>query len=226
MAGMSRVTRSKEEAKASYNRMSKWYDVLTGESEKKFKDIGLQFLSVQPGETVLEIGFGTGRTLLPLARSVGETGKVYGLDISEGMLEVAGSRLRKAGLSGRVELKCGDATALPFPDQSFEAVFLCFTLELFDTPEIPIVLKECRRVLRPNGHICVVAMSKKGKPNLMTRLYDWSHEKIPNYVDCRPIHAQEAMEAAGLKTAEALVMPMWGLPVEVVLAMKATTRRR
>jgi demethylmenaquinone methyltransferase/2-methoxy-6-polyprenyl-1,4-benzoquinol methylase len=220
MAGMSRVTRSKEEAKASYNHMSRWYDVLTGESEKKFKNIGLQFLSVQPGETVLEIGFGTGKTLLPLARSVGETGKVYGLDISEGMIEIAGSRLRKAGLSGRVELKCGDATALAFPDQSFEAVFLCFTLELFDTPEIPIVLKECHRVLRPNGRICVVAMSKKGKPNLMTRLYGWSHDKLPNYVDCRPIYAQESMEESGFRTTEAEVMLMWGLPVEIVLAKK------
>jgi demethylmenaquinone methyltransferase/2-methoxy-6-polyprenyl-1,4-benzoquinol methylase len=220
MTVISRVTRSKEEAKASYNRMSKGYDLLTGESEKKFKDIGLQFLGVRSGETVLEIGFGTGKTLLQLARSVGETGKVYGLDISEGMLEVAGNRLRKEGLSGRVELKCGDATALAFPDQSFEAVFLCFTLELFDTPEIPIVLQECYRVLRPNGRICVVAMSKKGKPNLMTRLYDWSHDKLPNYVDCRPIYAQESMEAAGLKTEEALVLLMWGLPVEMVLAKK------
>jgi len=220
MTVISRVTRSKEEAKASYNRMSKGYDLLTGESEKKYKDIGLQFLGVRPGETILEIGFGTGKTLLQLARSVGESGKVYGLDISEGMIEVAGNRLRKEGLFGRVELKCGDATALAFPDQSFEAVFLCFTLELFDTPEIPIVLQECYRVLRPNGRISVVAMSKKGKPNLMTRLYDWSHDKLPNYVDCRPIYAQESMEAAGLKTEEALVLLMWGLPVEMVLAKK------
>ena len=220
MSWISRVTRSKEEAIASYNRMSRWYDVLTGESEKKFKDIGLQFLNAQTGETILEIGFGTGKTLLPLARSVGETGKVYGLDISEGMIEVAGNRLRKAGLSARVELKCGDATTLAFPDQSFEAVFLCFTLELFDTPEIPIVLKECQRVLCLGGRLCVVAMSKKDKPNLMTRLYDWSHDKLPNIVDCRPIYAQESMEAVGFKTAEALVMLMWGLPVEMVLAKK------
>jgi ubiquinone/menaquinone biosynthesis C-methylase UbiE len=220
MLEISRVNRSKEEAKASYNRMSKWYDVMAGESEKKYKDIGLQFLSVQPGESVLEIGFGTGKTLLPLARAVGETGKVHGLDLSEGMLAVAGERLRKAGLAERAELKVGDAAALPFPDESLDAVFLCFTLELFDTPEIPVVLKECQRVLRPGGRLCVVAMSKKGKPNLMTRLYDWSHDKIPNYVDCRPIYAQASMEAAGLKTEEALVLPMWGLPVEMVLAKR------
>ena len=218
MTEISRVVRSKDAAKASYNRMSKFYDLLAGESEKKYKDIGLQFLGVQPGETVLEIGFGTGKTLVPLARSVGATGKVVGLDISEGMLAVAAERLRKAGISDRVELKCGDAADLAFPDQSFEAVFLCFTLELFDTPEIPLVLKECRRVLHPDGRICVVGMSKKGQPNLMTGLYDWAHKKIPNYVDCRPIHIQESLEAAGFKSTKVKVMVMWGLPVEIILA--------
>ncbi|HTX91471.1 MAG TPA: methyltransferase domain-containing protein [Anaerolineales bacterium] len=220
MAEISRVTRTKEEARASYDRMSRWYDAMAGDSEKKYKEIGLQLLAVQPGETVLEIGFGTGKTLLPLARAVGEKGKVHGLDISEGMRTVAGERLRKAGLSSRTNLKIGDAASLPFPDSSLDAVFLCFTLELFDTPEIPLVLRECKRVLCPGGRICVVAMSKKGKPNLMTRLYDWSHDKIPNYVDCRPIFARESMEAAGFKTQEAKVMPMWGLPVEMVLGIK------
>jgi ubiquinone/menaquinone biosynthesis C-methylase UbiE len=217
---ISKVTRSKEEARASYNRLSKVYDLLAGESEKTYKDTGLQFLCVQPGEIVLEIGFGTGKTLVPLSRSVGATGKVYGLDISEGMLSVAGERLRKAGVFNRVDLKCGDAVRLTYPDRSFDAVFLCFTLELFDTLEIPIVLQECRRVLRPDGRICVVAMSKKGKPNLMTRLYDWCHEKIPNYVDCRPIYVQESLDAADFRTRETKLMLMWGLPVEIVLAKK------
>jgi ubiquinone/menaquinone biosynthesis C-methylase UbiE len=224
MLEISRVKRTKEEARASYNRMSKWYDAMAGESEKKYKDIGLQFLGVQPGEKVLEIGFGTGKTLVPLARSVGAAGKVYGLDISEGMLAVAGERLGKAGLSERVELKIGDAAKLPFPDGGLEAVFLCFTLELFDTPEIPLVLQECRRVLGPGGRICVVAMSRKGKPNLMTRLYDWSHDKLPNYVDCRPIYASESMAAAGFDVAEELVLMMWGLPVEMVLGKKSRAK--
>ncbi len=126
----------------------------------------------------------------------------------------------KPDLSDWVELKCGDAVALPYPEQSFNAIFLCFTLELFDTPEIPLVLEECRRVLRPDGRMCIVAMSKKGGPNLMTRLYDWAHEKIPNYVDCRPILVQEMAEAAGFRATKNRLMRMWGLPVEIVLVMK------
>ena len=220
MPEISRVARSKEEAKTSYNRMSRWYDALAGDSEKKYRDIGLQFLGVQPGETVLEIGFGTGQAILSLRRSVGGTGKVYGLDISESMLAITKARLHKACLMTDVELECGDAARLTFPDEMFNAIFMCFTLELFNTPEIPIVLKECLRVLRRDGRICVVAMSKKGKTNLMTGLYGWAHKTIPAYVDCRPIYAQEAIETAGFKKTKSNILPMWGLPVEIVLAVK------
>ena len=217
---LSRVTRSKEEAKASYDKMSKWYDILAGRFERKYRDTGLQKLSVKKAETVLEIGFGTGHCILALAQSVGNSGKVYGIDISEGMCNIAWSRINEAGLSERVKLKCGDATKLPFEANFFDAIFISFTLELFDTPEIPIVLHECQRVLRSGGHICVVAMSKKGKAGLAMRFYEWVHKRYPKYVDCRPIFVQEALEDANFQIVDATEMSMWGLPVKIVVARK------
>ena len=109
---MRRVTRSKEAARASYNRMSKWYDLIAGSSEKKYREVGLQKLKAREGERILEIGFGTGHCLLALARSVGPAGRVYGIDISEGMLEIARSRVRD--LSERVKLRRGDGAELPY----------------------------------------------------------------------------------------------------------------
>jgi demethylmenaquinone methyltransferase/2-methoxy-6-polyprenyl-1,4-benzoquinol methylase len=220
MNQISRVTRSKAEAQNAYDTMSEWYDLLAGGSEQRFKEQGLQMLGVQTGETVLEIGFGTGRSLLALARSVGTSGKVYGIDISPGMYRFSQSLLRKAGLADRVELKIGDAAALPFPSESIDAIFISFTLELFDTPEIPIVVAECRRVLNRGGRICVVSMTQKEGANVMITLYEWMHRALPSWVDCRPIRAQLFLKEAGFDIVERREQSMWGLPVEILLAKR------
>jgi ubiquinone/menaquinone biosynthesis C-methylase UbiE len=121
---ISRVRRSKAQARKSYDRMSKWYETLAGSSEKHFIHLGLEKLSAQAGEKILEIGFGTGYALEELAHDVGEGGKVYGIDISQGMFERARERIQKKGLSERVELICDDAEQLPYQDQFFDSVHI------------------------------------------------------------------------------------------------------
>ena len=217
---VSRVTRSKAESKAAYDRMSRWYDLIAGSSEKKFRETGLKKLDAREGETILELGFGTGHCISAIAKAVGDSGKVYGIDISEGMLGITSQRLDKEGLSERVELNCGDATTLPYPDGFFDAVFMSFTLELFDTPEIPYVLEQCRRVLKDGGRICMVAMSGSTSPGTMMKLYEWAHRNFEKYVDCRPIFVEQALEDASFNILDATTLSMWGLPVKIVLAVK------
>ena len=100
-----------------------------------------------------------------------------------------------------------------------DGVFTSFTLELFDTPEIPLVLLECKRVLKPGGRVCVVGLSRK-RGTWTTSVYEWLHEKLPNCVDCRPIYVQRALEIAGFENLDATDLPQWGLLCEIVLAKK------
>ena len=219
--GISRVTRSKEQARRNYDRLSRWYDRLAMRSERRCTELGLEKLAVHEGDRVLEIGFGTGEGLLALARSVGAAGEAHGIDLSEGMLRVAGRKVAAAGLEDRVHLQRSDATHIQYPDESFDRVFMGFVLELFDTPEIPLVLVECRRVLRAHGKICIVGMSKKG--GWAEQLYEWFHRRFPALVDCRPIFVRRALDSAGFQILDSTMLSMWGLGVEIVLAHKSTS---
>jgi ubiquinone/menaquinone biosynthesis C-methylase UbiE len=178
---------SRAETKALYDKIAKVYDLLSEHTEGPVCEEGLRMLAPQPGETVLEIGYGTGHALVWLARAVGPSGKVHGIDLSDGMMAVTESLIRHEGVADRAELRSGDATDLPYPADSMDAVFMSFTLELFDTPEIPVVLAQCRRVLRAGGRIVVVGMSKEGEHGMVYEAYEWTHRHFPNFVDCRPI---------------------------------------
>jgi amino acid transporter/ubiquinone/menaquinone biosynthesis C-methylase UbiE len=217
--GVLRIFQTKSETKAYYNKIAKVYDLLAERSEQPMREKGLKQLDAQTGERILEVGFGTGHCVVELARAVGPTGRVFGIDISEEMVALTDKLLRDEGLEAHVELTCGDAASLPFEDNSLDGIFTSFTFELFDTPEIPKVLAEWKRALKPSGRLVVVAMSKEGKQGMISKAYEWTHRHFPNLMDCRPIFVSRAVEAAGLVVTQMDIESMW-VPVEIVLACK------
>lgn len=215
---VSRVDRTKQEAKTTYNRLSRWYDLIAGTSETKFRKMGRRMLNIQPGEIILEIGCGTGANLTSMARAAGPSGRLYGIDLAEGMLDVTRQRVQEADLTARVSLNQGDAGALPYPARFFDVIFMSFVLELFDTPEMPNVIQECRRVLKGTGRMAVVSLAKKSDPNLALRIYEWAHHTFPTYADCRPIFVEQTVAEGGFEIGEAKEKSMWGLPVKMIVA--------
>jgi ubiquinone/menaquinone biosynthesis C-methylase UbiE len=212
-----RVFQSRQETRAYYDKISRVYDLLAERSEEPMRAAGLQVLGAKAGEKVLEIGFGTGHSLVALASAVQPEGTVYGVDLSEGMLKASRETLSRKQAPARVELICADALRLPFPPGTMDAVFMSFTLELFDTPEIPEVLAECGRALCPDGRMAIVSLSKEGPMTALLHAYEWTHRHFPNFLDCRPIYVERALKEAGLQILSAEIRKMW-LPVEIVLA--------
>jgi len=211
-----RVHRSLAEAEEYYSRLSRIYDWLAA-SEKKFIKLGLAILDPKQGERILEMGFGTGFAQERLIRILGNNLSV-GVDLSKGMVRVARDNLIKAGLKDQLALVQNDCMPLPFTKECFEGVFTSFMLELFDTPHIPVVLKEIRRVLKPRGRLVCVSLSKDVPLPVMGRIYENLHNRFPRLLDCRPIPLSGLVEDGGYKILQTKQTRMWGLPVTALLA--------
>ncbi|WP_299463374.1 class I SAM-dependent methyltransferase [uncultured Gimesia sp.] len=206
--------------KSFYDRISHSYDLLADSNEHVAREKGLKALAISAGETVLEIGYGTGHSLVSLAEAVGETGSVYGVDISDGMKKVSEKRVTEAGIADRVNLSVAITPPLPFDDQAFDVVSMSFTLELFPLETIPTVLQEIRRVLKPGGRLGVVSMAlpKEGdKDSFLEKTYKWMHQHFPHIVDCQPIDAAGFLKDAGFTITAENSMDIWTMPVAVLV---------
>jgi len=122
-------------------------------------DWGLAHISVGKHDAVLDIGCGGGRTVSKLAAAATQ-GKVYGIDYSDA--SVAASRRTNAKQidSGRVEIRQGSVSQLPFPDGVFDLVTAVETH--FFWPNLPEDMREVFRVLKPGGAFIIIAEVYKG----------------------------------------------------------------
>ena len=116
---------------AVYDRVAKRYDFqhafLTAGSDQRGRQLLLE-QAVNPGDSVLDCGAGTGSTGLLAARKTGKAGKVVLFDLSEGMLAVAKQRAGQEQLLDRMEFRSGDMLQLPFADCSFDVVLSTYSM--------------------------------------------------------------------------------------------------
>jgi len=113
----------------------------------------LEEAQLRPGETVLEVGCGTGVLDRWLARHTGGANRVVGLDISPYLLREATALVRKEDLEGVIEFREGRAEALPFPDNSFDVAMSSTVIQRVDADRM---LREMVRVTKPGGRVAVV----------------------------------------------------------------------
>jgi SAM-dependent methyltransferase len=113
----------------------------------------IQEAELRPGETVLEVGCGTGVLDRWLARHTGRANHIVGVDISRYVLREATALARREGLEGVVEFREGSAEALPFPENSFDVVMSSTVIQRVNADRM---LREMVRVTKPGGRVAVV----------------------------------------------------------------------
>lgn len=211
-------------ARSFYDRISHAYDMIADSNEHTAREAGLKMLAVQAGETVLEVGYGTGHSLVQLATAAGESGRVVGVDISDGMKKVSEKTVAAGGVGDRVQLDVGEVPPLSYEDAMFDAVSMSFTLELFPLDVIPEVLNEVRRVLKPGGRFATVSMAttlEGQSDSALEKTYKWMHQHFPHIVDCQPIDVVGLLEKSGFEIAERQEIEIWTMPVRAVVAKPA-----
>lgn len=149
-------------------------------------------VELHEGETVLDLGSGGGIDVLLSARRVGARGKVYGLDMTDEMLELARDNQRKAGVDN-VEFLKGDIQAIPLPTNSVDVVISNCVINL--APDKSRVLSEAYRVLKPGGRFAVSDVIIRGEVPTAVR------RDMELWVGCIAGALDEAEYAAKLSAA-------------------------
>jgi demethylmenaquinone methyltransferase/2-methoxy-6-polyprenyl-1,4-benzoquinol methylase len=209
------ATISRAETRRIYNALGGDLD-RAARFEERAKALALALIAVRPGESELQVGVGTGADQAVLASAVGSGGMLVGSDLARGMLlltrERAASPLAEA-----------DALRLPFRTACFDALFSAYMLDLIPLAEIPLVLAEFRRVLRPGGRIALVSLTMG--IDLPSRLFvaarQLRYRLDPGRLGgCRPLQLAPLLTRAGF-SVERRVVVQRGFPSEILIGTPA-----
>jgi ubiquinone/menaquinone biosynthesis C-methylase UbiE len=133
----------------------------------KLTDWGLKHVSIEKHHTILDVGCGGGRTASKLA-AMATQGKVYGVDYSEESVAAAKRTNAQWIELGRVEIRHGSVSQLPFPEGMFDLVTAVETH--FWWPDLPGDMREVFRVVKPGGTLVLVAEVYKGANTSVSKL--------------------------------------------------------
>jgi len=146
----------KEQVEQMFDTISKDYDglnrIISFGIDVKWRKKVIRLIKERDPKQILDIATGTGDLIISLAESEAE--QLIGLDLSDGMLEIGRQKISKKDLDGRIEMIQGDSEAIPFENNSFDAITVAFGVRNFEHLEKG--LSEIYRVLKPGGIFVVL----------------------------------------------------------------------
>lgn len=158
-----------------------FYDALawlwSGGKERAFRDKLVTLASLKTGDSVLDVGCGSGTLTIAAKKRVGKTGPVFGIDASREMITRARMKAKRA----RAEIAFQNAIAeqLPFPNEYFDVVLSSLMLHHLPKTARTACLKEIRRVLKPGGRVLIADFETSGdRRGLMGLLHRRRHGHV------------------------------------------------
>lgn len=221
MTALIEHTITPREAQRFYDRLGARYD-LAHLVESRAKRRGLEALYLEPGQAAANIGMGSGLEYLEMLTHVGSHGFVAGLDLSPVMVSVTRRRALAQG-HPLPPLTYGNALQLPYAAHSFDRLFSSYVLDLIPAADIPTVLSEFWRVLRPGGRLALVGVTEGEGLISQTIMSIWKrlYRVQPAWLGgCRPLQLRPFVQQAGFTWVQRWYVSQWGYPSEVVTAVK------
>ncbi len=156
------------EIRTIFNRIAPVYDQLNDwfslGQHRIWKEMAVKWSAAKPGNTCLDLCCGSGDLALRLARRVGATGHVYGVDFSPNLLETASYRSQKQYPQPAITWVEADVLNLPFDDNQFDAATMGYGLR--NVMDISRSLKELYRVLKPGAKAAILDFHRPSNPQL------------------------------------------------------------
>ena len=168
--------------KAVFDSVASRYDLMNDLMSlgvhRLWKNAAVDWLAPRPGIRVLDLAAGTGDIAERILDRLDGEGRVVSSDINTAMLVQGRDRALDQGWFGKLDFVCADAMALPFADESFDAVTIAFGIR--NVTHVDRALAEAHRVLVPGGRFLCLEFSKVVLP-VLDRLYDtYSFTVLPN----------------------------------------------
>ena len=156
-----------------YDRMNR---VMTAGLDQSWRSRAAERARLEPGMKALDLCCGTGDLSLMLAERVGPEGEVIGADFSQPLLDLALVKAKDEGLR-QVHFKWADALALPFADESFDALTIAFGAR--NLADLDQGLSEMRRVLVPGGRLVILEITQPRRQPLAGFFGLWFDRLVP-----------------------------------------------
>ncbi len=148
----------------------------------------LEHAGVRTGESVLDVGCGTGTLAIAAKRRVGPAGRVFGLDASREM--IARARKKATGTGAEIDFQLGSAEALPFSEATFDVVLSTTVFHCLPDRARHLCIREMARVLKPNGRLLLIDFggSKRERHSLIGHLRAHRNfdvfDLVPTFLEC------------------------------------------